>query len=322
MPQYNLCGLTIASDFPLVDCVSARDNADADLSVVIDDTHTVTFSEAVWQPVGHENSDSIPLFYARDGLDYLLHFPDLGDFRLSLSDKRITCYPHITASLSSVPHIVLDQVLPLYLSMQDQLVLHAGTVASPKGAVAFLGPSGHGKSTLTASLCEWGWKLLADDCLLIKQKAEQYWAIPSYPAIRMWPDSLGDLSPPVTTLRPVSHDTDKQYLVLDGQGFGFQSCPAPLIQFYDLMPYEDDENSEFVTIQPLSAREAVMALLKSSFRLALTDPERISNEFHQVAHLATHVNVSRLHYPQKFALLPQVRESVLADLGENVPHRC
>lgn len=317
MPQYNVCGLTLSSVYPLADCVTSTDDTQTDVSVVVNLTHHKTFVDAEWCPLWNQDSGDIWLRYATSGSDYLLRFPELADFRLSLSGKQIACYPRAERLHLSMSHILLDQVLPLYLSLQNDIVLHAGTASCAEGAVAFVGPSGRGKSTLTASLCERGWQLLADDCLRLEQRADHYWAHPSYPAIRLWPDSLPSLSQPVTSVHPVSHTTDKHYLLLDSQKGEFQSRPVPLRRIYILNPDgdpDDPADPAAVTIQPLSGREAVIALVRNSYRLALNDSKRIGKEFDRLVRLVTRVSVSRLYYPRDLGMLPQVQAAILRDL--------
>ena len=319
MLKYNVCGLTLSSVYPLAGCATSNDDTQTDLSIVVSVTRTETFVDANWCPLWSQDADDIWLLYAIDGSDYFLRFPELADFRLSLSNKQITCYPRAETLHLSMSHILLDQVLPLYLSLHDDIVLHAGTVSCTKGAVAFVGPSGQGKSTLTASLCERGWQLLADDCLRIEQLADYYWAHPSYPAIRLWPDSLQGLSQPLSTVHPISPDTDKHYLLLDSQAGEFQSRPVPLRRIYILNPDDDPadpDNPAAVAIQPISGREAVIALVRNSYRLALGDSQHISKEFDRLVRLVTRVSVSRLYYPYDLGLLPQVQEAILNDLRD------
>ena len=69
------------------------------------------------------------------------------------------------------------------LTRRSRLVLQAGAIDTPLGAIALLGRTGIGKSTLAASLARAGFPLIADDFLLLR---DDIVAVPSYPGLRLW----------------------------------------------------------------------------------------------------------------------------------------
>src|SRR5574340_1151913 len=93
----------------------------------------------------------------------------------------------------TVEHLYLNQVLPLALSMQGKLVFHASAVEIGEVAVAFMGESGKGKSTLAASFATHGYRFLTDDGLVIEAEDEGHRIVPSHPSLRLWQDSEGAL---------------------------------------------------------------------------------------------------------------------------------
>src|SRR5687768_5512236 len=62
-------------------------------------------------------------FY-RDGDRYLIRFPALADFTVVASGTEVAVYPVPGVSDQTVEHLYLNQVGPLALSRQWQLVLH------------------------------------------------------------------------------------------------------------------------------------------------------------------------------------------------------
>ena len=96
--------------------------------------------------------DGVWLKFGARGEDYLLRFLDQGDFLISCDGKEVRCRPLPGTPASTVRHLFLDQVIPLLLSRRELLVLHASAVLTAHGAIAFVGKSGQGKSTLAASL--------------------------------------------------------------------------------------------------------------------------------------------------------------------------
>lgn len=65
--------------------------------------------------------------------------------------------------------VLLGQVLPLVAVLRGREVLHASGVAVGDRAVALVGPSGIGKSTLGAELVARGGTLISDDALALQQ---------------------------------------------------------------------------------------------------------------------------------------------------------
>ena len=132
------------------------------------------------------------LFYRLDS-GYLLRFPDLVDFEVSRDGRMAVAWPVPGVSPGTVEHLHLNQVLPLALSRQGRLVLHASAVAFDGIGVAFTGESGRGKSTLAASFATTGARFLTDDGLQLDWLDGQCQIMPSHPSVRLWEDSQESL---------------------------------------------------------------------------------------------------------------------------------
>ena len=79
----------------------------------------------------------------------------------------------------------LHIVLPFYLSRRPSLLfLHAGAVAHEGRAMAFMAPTGTGKSSLVAACLERGLELVTDDKLAIQIDEAPVRALPSHPHCR------------------------------------------------------------------------------------------------------------------------------------------
>jgi hypothetical protein len=55
------------------------------------------------------------------------------------------------------------------LACHDRVLLHAGGVVGPAGALVVLGPTGAGKSTLVLAAHHLGWECLADDLVVLRR---------------------------------------------------------------------------------------------------------------------------------------------------------
>src|SRR5262245_62128690 len=166
------------------------------------------------------------LAFARTPDGYLLRFPALADFAVSPGARRVVCRPRRGLPAATLRHLLLDQVLPLALSA-ERLVLHASAVHVPGfGAVAFIGRTGRGKSTLAAALALPGCALLTDDCLVIGERGGRVSVWPSYPGVRLWADAAAALGNPAPA-SALAHYTRKRRLPADAR-LPFRSRPSPL----------------------------------------------------------------------------------------------
>ena len=124
--------------------------------------------------------------FHRDGDTYVLRFPDLADFRISAHGHRVHCDAASDVPESTLRQL-LNQILPLVLNGQRATVLHAGAVEVDETAVALVGPTGRGKSTLTAAMANQGFRFLTDDALQVSLSASgQPVAAPGQPHLRLW----------------------------------------------------------------------------------------------------------------------------------------
>ncbi|MBL0351636.1 MAG: hypothetical protein IPP03_02670 [Dechloromonas sp.] len=244
-------------------------------------------------------------FY-RTGSGYLLRFPELADFEVSADGQVVSSWPVPGISEETIRHLYLNQVLPLALSRQGKRVFHASAIEAPAGALAFLGESGRGKSTLAASFALAGHRFLADDALLLEPKAGGYAVQPSHPSIRLWDDSRDELVGDDAHLAPAVQYTSKARL-LSGEALAFCSEERMLRRMYFLGPGDVDQ----VSFAPMTPGEAVMGLVGNSFLLDIEGRESLSAHFNQVTEMANLPIVFRLDYPRSFAALPAVRRAIL-----------
>jgi hypothetical protein len=256
------------------------------------------------------------LSLAKHRSGYLLRFPDLADFLTPACGKKILCYPKPDTPLETLRHLLLDQVIPLLLSKREKLVLHASAVRASQGAVAFMGMTGAGKSTLSASFAEQGFSLLTDDCLLLEERGRELFATPSYPGLRLWDDVTSGLFEHEPSASRVAHYTAKKRLGLNNGWLRFCPDSVPLLRIYTLPPPEEVNSANAIHISPLPAREAFIELVRYAFRLDITDRERLGEEFESLGRVVTLPLFFRLAFPRGLSLLPAVREAILRNLNE------
>jgi len=233
-------------------------------------------------------------------------FPGLADFTISANGNEVVAFPAPDASDQTVHHLYLNQVLPLALSRQFNLVLHASAIEVGNFAIAFLGLSGHGKSTLAASLSTSGHRFLTDDGLQLEKIDGTYFAKPSHPSIRLWDDSRRALIPDTTRAAPPVDYTPKSRLLADDK-VAYCDVARPLRCMYFL----GEGSTEQITIEPVSGRDATIELVRHSFLLDIEEREMLMHHFGQLTELAKKPIFFRLDYPRRYELLPQVRDTII-----------
>lgn len=244
-------------------------------------------------------------FY-RTGDNYLLRFPGLADFTVSSDGKEVVAYPVAGVSDQTIDHLYLNQVLPLAFSRQFKLVLHAAAVEIDHFAVAFLGVSGRGKSTLAASFATHGFRFLTDDGLQLEAAGEGYLAHPSHPSIRLWDDSRHAVMPETARAAPPVDYTPKARLLADDE-VAYCGQARPLKALYFL----GEGNADGVSIKPVSGRDAMIELVRNTFLLDIEEREMLQHHFGQLTEMARRPMFFQLDYPRRYEALAKVREAVM-----------
>jgi hypothetical protein len=206
--------------------------------------------------------------------------------------------------------LLLDQVLPLVLVQRGWCVLHGGAVAGTCGAAAFIGPAGHGKSTLTASLASAGLRALTDDTLILSSGSRGHAAVhPAYPSIRVWPETAAAVLGARIASRRVSDLNDKVRVSAGRLEFGREAVRLRVL--YLLAP---DDTPGPPRAEPIAPRDRVMELVRHAFVLDWDRAERLSALFDTLVRLASDVPVRRLRFSHDYAALPALHRVVLDEV--------
>ena len=243
-------------------------------------------------------------FYRCDG-GYLLRFPGLADFEVSGDGASVQGWPVPGVAVHTVEHLHLNQVLPLALSRQGQLVLHGSAIDILGNGVAFVGESGRGKSTLAASFATAGGRFLTDDGLHLEWVNGACQIVPSHPSIRLWDDSQKALTDDSTVVAPALDFTSKARL-LAGTNIAFCEEALPLHRVYFL----GVGAAASVAIEVMKPAEALIEMLKHSFLLDIDAREILSQHFDELSRLAALPIYYRLDYRRCYADLADVREAI------------
>lgn len=102
-----------------------------------------------------------------DADGYLLRFYGTCDFRIDRELRTATVHICPGADPALVTVLAAGTVLAFVLSVRGHALLHASGVQVGDSALAFVGASGMGKSTMATLLCADGARLITDDLLVL-----------------------------------------------------------------------------------------------------------------------------------------------------------
>ena len=310
--RYTVGGMVVESNIPLPE-LAGSDERDPECRFCLLETGPAEIAPTDWAYHCRLVGGVTWLSVATSSAGYLLRFPSLADFVVTDEGGTIRCHPTPDPPMETIRHLLLDQVIPRVLTRRGRLVLHASAVVLPRGAVAFLGLTGHGNSTLTATFCTEGYRLLTDDCLPIAEEDGRLLAVPSYPGLRLWPDAVSALAHIESVGPRVAHYTSKRRLASGDGGLPFCETPVPLWGLYVLGDIDERKRPNAIDIVPLSAREAFRELVRHVYRLEIGDHRTHREEFDRLGRLAAVLPVRRLSFRRDFSVVPEVRAAILAD---------
>lgn len=204
---------------------------------------------------------------------------------------------------------ILGPALALLLHQRGFLVLHASVVARGGEAVAFLGDSGWGKSTIAAALHAKGYDFVADDVAAITLGPDGPHVLPGYPQAKLWPDAATLLGETPESL-PLLHPR------FDKRGWrtarGFSSDPRRLVRTYVLAP------GSTPVIERLEPREACFEVMSHwyghRFGAGLLKAGSAAVHLRQCVELAGRVPMRRLRRSGGPSTLLQLADLVDYDL--------
>lgn len=126
--------------------------------------------------------DGTPIYQiqAHSEAGYLMSGPAYGAHRLSADGRLLCCDPEGLRD-ADWQRLLIAQVLPFAAVLRGLEVFHASAVVWSSRAIAFLGGSGAGKTTLALELCRRGAGFLADDVLALERREERLVAHPGTP---------------------------------------------------------------------------------------------------------------------------------------------
>lgn len=302
MSFYVAYGLKIHSALPLPELIAseaASTEGEADVIIRLGRIEAVPFETNGAARYIHATAEEVYLFWQGIGL-FLVR-----------GGREIVVDPAPDVEERVLRLFVLGTTLAMLLHQRGELVvLHASAVGISGQAVAFVGVKHAGKSTMAAILHKQGHDLVADDILAIDPSRSGPMALPGFPHLKLWPDSVNSLGHVPDTLPQLHPKLEKRgYRIANG----FSSVAMPLRCIYVLGQGQKPE------IEALRPREAWTELMPhwygARFGTELIRALGPPTHFLQCVDLANKIAVCRLRRPPSLSALPDVVPLVEAHLA-------
>lgn len=311
---YSIYGLRIGSALELPELVSVPPclEEDLDVTVLLEPTSPgqAALEHASWTPSLHNEANSreiVDLHPAvpSSGRCTALAWDEAGQFVVR-DGREIRIHPRAGAEERVLRLFLLGPTFGALLHQRGVLVLHASVVLLGDEAVAFLGGSGWGKSTMAAAFHNSGHIVVTDDQAAIEMKKyksgdDRVLVLPSLPQLKLWPESAAVFEHDLSTLPQLHPGHDKRARRLRDR---FATAAVPLSHIF-VLHYGDHLANE-----PLTRREGLVELMAHSYCAAIIEPEDAPAHLQQCGQIAARVSVSRLTRPRSLERLSELVQFV------------
>ena len=288
MSIYRIFDKNINSEINLKNIpLSTFDGAD-DYSLKIVNKSPIDKGFKVYHQIKYEDNPWVS--FLKNGNRLALSFHEFADFTVERNKKNIYCFVKPVTSPGTFAHLFADHVVPNILTLTQNMVFHASTVKIGDHAVSFLAPSGTGKSTLAAYFGLRNHELISDDSILVTKNNNSYWAVPSYPGIRLWPSSVEMLFDESPQQWEVSQYNEKKVINFD-YGLIKTRCEPTLLKAIYILNTDEETN-----LEQISQSDAFSFLVKNLYRFDFEDRKNNAHEFRFLSEMISNMELYKLNY--------------------------
>lgn len=260
-------------------------------------------------PAALENPQAQGVLYAAKSDQFLLKLDNIADYLVE-NGNEIVIAPQPQATEDEVRLFLLGSCLGALLHQRGILAMHASAIAVKQGAVLFVGPSGHGKSTVLGSLLRRGYPMIADDVAgIVLDEQGQPLVLPAYPQVKLWHDACKQLEQPTAELRAVRLELEKYAVPMHHQ---FVTQSVPLFAVYVLATHNQPE----IKLEALEDSEKFQVFLRNTYRQRFLDGLQMRLPHFRLTTAAAKVaHVKRITRPTAPFLLEELTDRIIEDLG-------
>jgi hypothetical protein len=219
----------------------------------------------------------------------------LADFEIAGSERegnrrRVTFFRAPGTPVELIAILIAGTVVAYLLCADGCLVLHASAVEADGRALAFVGQSGQGKTTMAALMCADGYPLVADDLLPVEPRGDRMMCLPVATELRVREkveELLGRFDSGVARRRTV----DERHAVAARTTAAKELPLGPVV-----VPWPDREATS-VSVRRMGAGEAAMTLARYQRVEGWSSPPMLRRQFDAVSALVGSVPVLVMRVP-------------------------
>ena len=252
--------------------------------------------------------------YEANDTEFLLRLPGIASYYVR-DGVEIVVNKGAGAPELDVRSYLMGNLFAVLCHQRGLLPLHASAIATRRGAVAFLGASGAGKSSIAAFLARRGHRILADDiCLVDPAAPRDRRVMPMAPWLKLWSATLDAMGESSEGLPRIFSDDEKYRYVLEQP-----EAPTSLAELILLERAEDRTEAEnqteasFEALPPVHALHAVLDFTYQSWLVRATG--RIDRYFLRCGQALDGVRVTRMRRPWGFEAMDATLQALEAHLA-------
>jgi hypothetical protein len=213
---------------------------------------------------------------------YLISGPKYGRYLLSRDGKQLRFAPEERPG-DEWQRLLIAQVLPFAALLNGLEVFHASAVVRDGEAIAFLGPSHSGKTSIAVELCHEGYDFLADDVLALEALGGELVGHPGTPLVAINHSHATQAQTRGSFGQDPVASNEREQLVRMASA----REPAPLRALFFL-----DRRPDGPPTPCFEPAVGAQTLLAGTFNFVLETPERLRGLL-EVCALAAHKQVER-----------------------------
>lgn len=235
--------------------------------------------------------------------------PDVAIFAAE-GGNTITITPEDGVSEDKLRLYILGSCMGAILLQRRILPLHGSAIVINNKAYAFVGYSGHGKSTLASAFLQLGYQLLTDDVIALTLDHENKpYVTPAYPQQKLWQESLNTFGMDAQSYRPLFERETKYAIPVESH---FSTDTIQLAGIFELFKSDCSE----VQIRPVDKLERLPLLYRHTYRnLLLADSGLMNWHFDITTRLSSSIDIYQLQRPENEPTVHQLTQLVLDAIG-------
>lgn len=239
-----------------------------------------------------------------------LFWDDVGIFKIE-NGSKITIEIEPFADKEFIQMFIMGTVMGVLLQQRGYHIFHASASNIKGKAVAFLGNSGFGKSTLAMSLYEMGNPVICDDYLPVIINQDNIKVKPGFPRLKLSKEVIDSKGIDPKEVIVFKNQLKSNYVKTER---GFLPTEIPFRGIYIL------ESGKNLSIKTLKPQKALKNLLAYSYTIKSLPPTKRVNNLQDNSFIVDNIPVKLLTIPHDLNCLKDVSQTIVNDVTKDTEY--